>query len=155
MQNLEGNRCGSELSFCIIASRFNDTYVDRMLNGALKALAHAGVEQDNISVVRVPGALEIPLAAKQAALSAQYDAIVALGCVIRGKTTHFDNVLHNCSGQLMQISVEACIPITQAVLGVDSAEDALVRSSVRINRGREAAYAALEMANLMRKLCAS
>ena len=115
-------------------------------------LVQGGVGQNNIRVVRVPGALEIPLAAQQVARSGRYAAIIALGCVIRGRTTHFDNVVRQCSARLMQVSLETCVPITQGVLGVDNAADATARSGDQVNRGREAASTALEMASLMRDL---
>ncbi len=152
MQIFEGNHYGKGLSLCIIASRFNDRHVNRLLDGALQVLSDAGVEESDIRVIRVPGALEIPLVAQQVLETHPCNAIVALGCVIRGETAHFDSVVRNCSHQLMQVSLRTRIPITQAVLGVHDDVDAEARCGGKINRGEEAANAALEMANLMRQL---
>ena len=138
---------GRGLSFCIIASRFNDKYVNQLLDGALRVLSKAGVEETNIQVMRVPGAWEIPLAVQK--MTKYCDAVIALGCVIRGKTSHFENVVRGCSDGLMRVSLDTNTPITHAILSVESEEDAQGRCSGKVNRGEEAANAALEMVNLL------
>lgn len=145
---------------CLIASCFNEEYVAGLINGALSVLTKEVVLQgfedrsiispENITLIRVPGAYEIPLVAKKKA--AEFDALIALGCVIRGKTAHFEQVVTACTQGLMQVMLETQKPVAHAVLAVDTAVDAKERSGHPVNRGEEAAVAALKMLALLDKL---
>jgi 6,7-dimethyl-8-ribityllumazine synthase len=134
--------------FAIVASEYNSVIVDRLITGAKQALK----DYDHINIVRVPGSFEIPLAAKRAALSKKYDAIVALGCVLRGETPHFEYISRAVSSGLEQVALETGIPIGFGILTVDSVEQAMDRSGESGNKGFEAAKAALEMINVLRQI---
>lgn len=136
----------------IIASRFNAFVVDRLVTGAQAALTAHGVNADAITTLRVPGAYELPLAANALAKRGDYDAVVALGAVIRGETAHFDFVCSECSSGLMRVSLDFNMPIGFGVLTVDTEAQALARASDQDNKGAEAAEAALEMITLLRCL---
>src|SRR5881397_3113868 len=127
----------------IVASEYNSVIVDRLIAGAKRALK----DHEN-TVIRVPGAFEIPLAAKRAARSQKYDAIVALGCVLRGETPHFEYISYAVSGALQQVALETEIPIGFGILTVDTVGQAMDRSGESGNKGFEAAVAALEMINV-------
>lgn len=139
--------------FCLIAARFHERYVDRLLEGALAVLRNLGAVETDLEVVRVPGALELPLACRWAASSARFDAIVALGVVIRGETDHFRLVADGSSNGLLRVSLETGVPIVNGVLAAFTAEQAAARSGgERGNRGAEAALAAVQMAQLRRRM---
>jgi len=139
--------------FALIAGRFNELIAERLVAGALGALRQHGVDDDHIQLIRVPGAFEIPLAARKLAARGAIDGIVALGCVIRGATPHFDYVAGSCSDSLARVQIDYGIPVGFGVLTVDSLEQALERAGSKAgNKGADAALAALEMASLARKL---
>jgi 6,7-dimethyl-8-ribityllumazine synthase len=139
----------AKLRIAIVASQFNPEITERLLAGAQEALREAA----EVTVVHVPGAFEIPLAAKRAALSGRFDAIVAIGCVIRGETAHFEYISHVASTGIAQAGLETGIPVTFGVLTVDTDEQALARSGPGpANKGYHAAQAAVEMVRVLRKL---
>ena len=131
--------------FAIVASEYNSVILDRLVAGAKRALK----DQKQVSVIRVPGSFEIPLAVKRAALSKKYDGIVALGCVLRGETPHFEYISRVVSDGLQQVALETGIPVGFGVLTVDTVEQAMDRSGESGNKGFEAAVAALEMINVL------
>jgi len=131
--------------FAIVASEYNSVILDRLIDGAKRALK----DQKQVRVIRVPGSFEIPLAVKQAALSKKYDGIVALGCVLRGETPHFEYISRVVSDGLQQVALETGIPVGFGVLTVDTVEQAMDRSGESGNKGFEAARAALEMINVL------
>lgn len=129
----------------IVASEYNSVIVDRLIDGARRALKN----QKQVSVIRVPGSFEIPLAAKRAALSKKYDAIVALGCVLRGETSHFEYISSSVSYALQQVALETGIPVGFGVLTVDTIQQAMDRSGESGNKGSEAAMTALAMIQVL------
>lgn len=133
--------------FAIVASEYNSVIIDRLIAGAKRALK----DHEHI-VIRVPGAFELPLAAKRAALSRKYDGIVALGCVLKGETAHFEYICGAASNGLGQVALETGIPVGFGVLTVDTVEQAMERSGESGNKGFEAASAALEMINVLRQI---
>lgn len=143
--------------FGIVVSRFNGLVGDQLLAGALDALRNHGVGRDCIDVVRVPGAFEIPVTLKVLAEAARYDALIALGAVIRGETAHFDYVAGECARGIREVSVGYGLPVAFGVLTVDSLEQALLRAGADngANKGAEAALVAIEMADLFKKLRSS
>jgi 6,7-dimethyl-8-ribityllumazine synthase len=150
MSLLEGElRARPDARFAIIASRWNPRIVDALVEGARKTFASHGVAATAIDVVRVPGAWEIPVAAAQLAAAGDHVAIVALGCVVRGDTRHYEHVADGCSQGLMQVAITHRIPICNGVLAVEQHEDALSRAGgAHGNKGEDAALAAIEMADL-------
>jgi 6,7-dimethyl-8-ribityllumazine synthase len=152
-QLIEGEVSGRGRKIAIVAARFNDFIVASLLKGATAAWsAHGGAPQD-LTVVRVPGAFELPVAAKKLAASGRFDAVVALGCVIRGDTPHFDYVAGECARGLQLASLESGLPIAFGVLTVENREQALERAATSgANKGGEALECALEMAALMARL---
>lgn len=140
--------------FALVVSRFNSFVVESLVDGALDALERVGeVNPQDITLVRVPGAYELPLAAKKLAEQGKYDAIVALGAVIRGGTPHFDFVAGECNKGLAQVSLEYGIPLAFGVITTDSIEQAIERSGTKAgNKGAEAAMSALEMVNVMAQI---
>ena len=152
-RRLEGNRNGRDVHFGVVASRYNEDVVERLIEGALRALREHDVRQ--VEIVRVPGAFEIPLAARCLIVGEQKlcTALVAVGCVIRGQTPHFDHVVRECSRGISRLTLQTGVPIGFGVLAADSKDLALARCRDDAkNRGYEAALAALEMANLARAL---
>ena len=143
------------LRFGIVASRFNDFIVDRLLKAALETLVGAGADAEDLDVVRVPGAFEIPLALKLLAGGDRYDGLLAIGCVIRGETPHFDYVAGEASRGTADVSLAHRIPVGFGILTVDTIEQAKARSGPGSgNKGAEAALAVIEMANLRCRLTA-
>jgi 6,7-dimethyl-8-ribityllumazine synthase len=135
--------------FAIVASRFNSAIVDKLLDGALDALRRHGVDGDRISIVRVPGSFEAPLVAARLAKSEKFDAVIALGAVIRGATAHFDHVAAEAAGGVARAAFESGVPVIFGVLTTDTIEQALERAGTKAgNKGFDAALAALEMASL-------
>jgi len=146
---IEGNLTAKGLKFAITVSRFNDFISSRLVDGALDCLVRHGADDDQISLIKVPGAFETPLAAKKLAESGKYDAIICLGAVIRGATPHFDYVASEVSKGIAHVTLETGIPISFGVLTTDSLEQAIERAGSKSgNKGTEAAMAAIEMANL-------
>ena len=137
----------------VLASRFNDLIVDRLQTGCIDTLLRHGIRQQDLTVVKVPGAFELPMIAKCMATGGKYDALIVLGAVIRGATPHFEHIAGACSSVLAQLSIACEIPITFGVLTVDNLEQAIERAGTKAgNKGSDAATAALEMVSLMRKL---
>ena len=152
MKVIQGSLIGSGLRFGIVISRFNELISSKLLDGAIDALTRHDVKHQDIEVYWVPGAWELPLIAKELALSGKYDAIVALGAVIQGDTPHFDYVCAEMSKGLAHVGFEQRIPVTFGVLTTTNLEQALVRAGSKAgNKGVDAAVAALEMANLLVK----
>jgi 6,7-dimethyl-8-ribityllumazine synthase len=150
---IEGRLDAKGLKVGILVSRFNSFISDRLVDGAVDALLRHGAEQDNLVVVRVPGAFEIPPAARKMATSGRYDALICLGAVIRGATPHFDYVSAEVSKGIAAVSMEAGIPVTFGVLTTDTLEQAIERAGSKAgNKGFDAAMAAIEMANLYQSL---
>lgn len=150
---LEGMLTAEGLRFALIVSRFNDFMSARLMEGAMDALIRHGAEDENITVVKVPGAFEIPAVAKKCALSGAYDAVICLGAVIRGATPHFDYVASEVSKGVAAVALESGIAVTFGVLTTDTLEQAIERSGSKGgNKGFEAAVAAVEMANLLKQL---
>lgn len=143
----------SQLRVGIIVSRFNDFIVSKLLEGALDGLQRHNVSEENISVARVPGAFEIPLVAQKMAATGQYDAIICLGAVIRGATTHYDYVCAEVSKGIAHVSLATSIPVVFGVLTTENIEQAIERAGTKSgNKGFESALNAIEMANLMKEL---
>lgn len=153
IKKIEGDLLARDFKFVIVAARFNDFIVDSLVRGALDALKRHGASEQNIAVVRVPGAFELPLAARKLALTKRYQAIIALGAVIKGATPHFDYVCGECASGLSKVGQETGIPVSFGVLTTDTIEQAIERAGTKAgNKGADAALVALEMANLLVKL---
>lgn len=153
IKTVEGDFSAATAKFTIVVARFNGFVVESLLEGAIDTLKRHGVGEENISVVRVPGAFEMPLATKRVAQSKSCDAIITLGAVIRGGTPHFDFVAGECASGIARISLEENLPIAFGVLTTDTIEQAIERSGTKAgNKGADAAMSALEMVSLMRKL---
>ena len=150
---LEGIFDAKGLKFAIIVGRFNSVITDRLLDGALDGLRRAGCAGEDIEVVKVPGSWEMPVVAAELARQKRHDAIIALGCVIRGETPHFDYVAGEAAKGLAQAAAQTGIPVAFGVLTTNTLEQALDRAGAKSgNKGLDAAMAAVEMANLMRQL---
>ncbi len=150
---VEGQYNARGLRFGIVASRFNDFIVERLVAGALETLQKHGAEGADITLVRVPGAFEIPLALKKLAASRKFDALVALGCVIRGATPHFDYVCAAASHGISEVALAQEIPIGFGLLTVDTVDQAVERAGSKAgNKGSDAALTAIEMVTLLRRL---
>lgn len=151
MKIYEGQLVADDEKFCIVISRFNDFIGSRLLDGAIDELKRHGVKADNIDVVKVPGAFEIPLAALKFAKSGRYNAIITLGAVIKGSTAHFEYVSAEVSKGIAQVGLQCEIPVIFGVLTTENIEQAIERAGTKAgNKGSEAAKAAIEMANLMK-----
>lgn len=139
--------------FAIVVARFNSFVVESLLSGAIDALKRHGAEGKDIEVIRVPGAFEMPIAAQRIAATTKFDAILAIGAVIRGGTPHFDFVAGEATKGLAQVSLQYDVPVTFGLLTVDSIEQAIERSGTKAgNKGAEAAMSAIEMVNLLQKI---
>jgi 6,7-dimethyl-8-ribityllumazine synthase len=153
MQILEGHLTAEGLSFGIVVSRWNDFITKALLEGALDALKRHGGDESLVTVAWVPGSFEIPVAAKAMAQTGRYDAIIALGCVIRGATTHYDHIAGGVTSGLNSVGLETGLPVAFGVVTVESIEQAIERAGSKAgNKGAEAALVAVEMANLLKKL---
>lgn len=153
MQTIEGTFVAPQGKFALVVGRFNSFVVESLVSGAIDALVRHGVPESAITVIRAPGAFELPLVAQRVAKLDKYDAIVALGAVIRGGTPHFDYVAGECTKGLAQVSMQYDVPIAFGVLTVDSIEQAIERSGTKAgNKGAEAALSALEMVSLLQQL---
>jgi len=152
MAEIQGKASASGLRFAVVASRFNSEITDLLVAGSVEALKASGCDDGHITIIRVPGAFEIPLAVLHAAKSQRYDAIVAIGCVIRGETPHFDYISQEASHGINLVSLQTGIPVGFGVLTVNTDEQAIARSRPdSTNKGFEAAMAAVEMANLLKQ----
>ena len=134
--------------FAIVASEYNSVIMDRLITGARRALK----DQKQVNLIRVPGSFELPVAAKHVAVSKKYDGIVALGCVLRGETPHFEYISRAVSDGLQRVALETGIPVGFGVLTVDTVEQAMERSGESGNKGFEAAMAAFQMINVLREI---
>jgi 6,7-dimethyl-8-ribityllumazine synthase len=153
MSTIEGTSSAAGLRFALVVSKYHDFVTDRLQGGAIDALSAAGVPADGIMVIRVPGSFEIPLAAQVAAETGRFDAIVCLGCVIRGETPHFDYICSAVAHGLTTGAAATGVPMAFGVLTTNSIEEALARAGEgSSNKGREAAIAAIEMAQVVAKL---
>lgn len=153
MEHFEGSLTADGLRIAIVASRFNDLIVRRLLDGALDTLGRSGVADDDVSVAWVPGAVEIPLVASRLASSGRFDAVITLGAVIRGATSHYDHVCSIVASGVGRAAIDAGIPVIFGVLTTDTIEQALERAGTKAgNKGADAAQAAIETANLLRDL---
>ena len=154
MSHYEGGLQAAEgAHFAIVASRWNARIADALVAGARASLAGNGVAESAVDVVRVPGAWEIPVAAARLAASGQYAAIIALGCVIRGDTRHYEHVADGCAEGLVRVALDFGVPVLNGVLAVEDAEDAEKRAGgSHGNKGEEVALAAVEMASLLEQL---
>ncbi len=152
-RTFEGNLVGSHLKVAIVVSRFNDFICQRLLAGAQDALMRHGVNEDDVDIAWVPGAFELPLIAKKLAESKRYDAVIALGAIIRGATPHFDYVAAEASKGIASVSLQTNLPVIFGVLTTDTIEQAIERAGTKAgNKGWDAAVTAIEMANLTRSL---
>jgi len=153
IRTIEGQMNAEGLSFAILAARFNDTIVDRLVGGAVDYLTRHGAKKEDLTLVRVPGAFEMPLAAKKLAASGKYAAIICLGAVVRGHTPHFDFVASECTKGLALVSLETGVPVGFGLLTTDNLEQAIERAGTKAgNKGAEAAAAALELCRVMERL---
>ena len=151
---IEGNKPCRDGKFAIVVSRFNSLICERLVEGAIDTLKREGeVKEENITVVRVPGAIEIPVVCEKIAASKKVDAIIALGCVIRGSTYHFEVVANECAKGMTQVMLKHAIPVANGVLTVDKLEQAVERAGTHAgNKGSEAASSALEMVNVIKQI---
>ncbi|MEG3193093.1 6,7-dimethyl-8-ribityllumazine synthase [Lysobacter sp. D1-1-M9] len=154
MPHIEGDlRSPEGARFAIIASRWNPRITDTLVAGARKTFAEHGVSEDAIDVIRVPGAWELPVTAARLAMAGGHAAIVALGCVVRGDTRHFEQVADGCSDGLMRVSIKYGLPVANGVLAVELHDDAQARAGgSHGNKGEEAALVAIEMSQLLERL---
>jgi 6,7-dimethyl-8-ribityllumazine synthase len=153
IKTIEGDFTGGKGHYTLVVGRWNSFVVEHLLEGALDTLKRHGVPEKNITIVRAPGAFEIPLVCKKVAAGGDADAIIALGAVIRGGTPHFEYVAGECTKGLAMVTMEYGIPVAFGVLTVDTIEQAVERSGTKAgNKGEEAAMSALEMVSLLGKL---
>jgi len=149
-QIIEAGLSAKGKKFGIIAARFNDFITEKLVSGAIDALKRSGAEDGDITLVKVPGAFEIPLVAKKMAIASRYDAIICLGAVIRGATSHYDYVCSEVSKGIAAVSMDHGLPVIFGILTTESIEQAIERAGTKAgNKGFDAALAAIEMANLM------
>ncbi len=149
----EGDLIGCSGKYAIVVGRFNSFVVESLVEGAVDTLVRHGIPTQDIEIYRVPGAYEIPLAVQKAAQTGNYDAVIALGAVIRGGTPHFEYVAGECSSGLGSVALKCDLPVVFGVLTVDSIEQAIERSGTKAgNKGGEAALSALEMVSLIKKM---
>ena len=153
MTTYEGNLVGTGLKIAVVTSRFNELLSSRLLSGAIDALTRHDIPEDDIDVAWVPGAFEIPLVASKLAATKRYDAVIALGVVIRGGTPHFEYVASEVSKGVAKVTLDTNVPVIFGVITADTIEQAVERAGTKQgNKGWEAAVAAIETANLMRAL---
>lgn len=153
MRTIEGILTTANKKFCIIISRFNEFIGSKLLSGAIDELRRHGVNEENIDIIWVPGAFEIPIVAKKCASSNNYNAIITLGAVIKGSTSHYDYVCAEVSKGVASVSLDTGVPVIFGVLTTDNIEQAIERAGTKSgNKGSDAAKAAIEMANLLKQL---
>lgn len=153
MKTYEGKLVAGNEKFCIIISRFNDFIGSKLLSGAVDELKRSGVQDENIDIVKVPGAFEIPIIAQKCAQSKKYNAIIALGAIIKGSTQHFEYVSAELSKGIANVSLQTGVPVMFGVLTTENLEQAIERAGTKAgNKGADAARSAIEMANLIKEL---
>lgn len=153
MKVLEGKLVAKGMKVGIVAARFNEFIVSKLLSGALDGLRRHDVKEDDISVACVPGAFEIPIAAQKMAGSGRYDAVICLGTVIRGSTSHYDYVCNEVSKGIAHVSMESQIPVLFGVLTTENIEQAIERAGTKAgNKGYDCALSAIEMVNLLKEI---
>ncbi len=153
IKTIEGALNVQNARFCLVVARFNSFIVESLLEGAVDTLKRHGAAEADMTVVRVPGAFELPLALEKVAAKGEYDAIIALGAVIRGGTPHFEYVASECVKGMAQVNLKHGVPVAFGVLTVDTIEQAIERAGTKAgNKGAEAAMSAIEMVNLLRQL---
>ena len=153
MKTIEGKITASNAKIGIVAARFNDFIVSRLVDGAVDGLVRHDVPEDNITLAKVPGAFEIPVAAKKMAESGKYDAVICVGAVIRGSTSHYDYVCNEVSKGIAGVSLSTGVPVMFGVLTTENIEQAVERSGTKAgNKGYDCALGALEMINLLKKM---
>lgn len=153
MKIYEGNVTGKNLKFAIVVARFNEFITSKLLSGALDTLKRHETPEENISVAWVPGAFEIPLVAKKFAESKKFDAVICLGAVIRGATTHYDYVCNEVSKGVAQVSLQTGVPTIFGVVTTENIQQAVERAGTKAgNKGSDAAMSAMEMANLLKSV---
>ncbi len=153
IKTIEGALTVQGARFCVVVARFNSFIVESLLEGAIDTLKRHGAAEADITIVRVPGAFELPLALEKIAAKGEYDAIIALGAVIRGGTPHFEFVANECVKGMAQVNLKHGIPVAFGVLTVDTIEQAIERAGTKAgNKGAEATLSAIEMVNLLRQL---
>jgi 6,7-dimethyl-8-ribityllumazine synthase len=152
-RTIEGDLLARDARIVIVAARFNEFVVERLVTGAVDALLRHGASEKNLELVRVPGAFDMPLAVRKLALSKRYDLVVALGAVIKGATSHFDFVAGECASGIARAAQDSGVPVGFGVLTCETMEQAIDRAGGKGgNKGADAALAALEMANLLKRL---
>lgn len=154
LHRIDGELEAGRFRYGIIAARFNQGYVDKLLQGALDSLQDHGASMDQITVLRVPGAFEVPLACQKLAQTGRYDALIALGCVIRGETPHFDYVCSESARGVLEVSLKFDLPVINGILTVDTEGQAEERTASNNNKGSDAAKSAMEMLAMIRQLTA-
>jgi 6,7-dimethyl-8-ribityllumazine synthase len=153
MTTYQGQFIGNGLHIAIVVSRWNDIITQRLLDGAIDTLARHGVQTADVDVAWVPGSFELPIVAKKFAESGRYHAVIALGCVIRGSTSHYDHVTSGVTSGIAQVGVQTGVPCIFGVVTTESIEQAIERAGSKMgNKGSEAAMAAIEMATLLRQI---
>ncbi|MCJ7553857.1 MAG: 6,7-dimethyl-8-ribityllumazine synthase [Ignavibacteriaceae bacterium] len=153
MKIIEGNLSATNFKFAIVVSRFNETICTKLLEGAIDCLNRHGCRNENIDIIKVPGAFEIPVTADKLAASKKYDSIICLGAVIRGATPHFDYVASSASSGILQTALKNSVPVIFGVLTTDTIEQAFERSGTKSgNKGWDAALTAIEMADLFKRI---
>ncbi len=153
VRSIEGNLDGKGLRIGLVVSRFSDFISTRLLEGALDCLRRHGVQEKDVAVARVPGAFELPVAARRLALSKKYDAVICIGCVIRGETSHYDQICAEVARGVAAVALEAGLPVTFGVLTTENLHQAIERAGAKgSNKGWDAALAAIEMVSLFRSL---
>ena len=152
MKEFVGKTQSQGVKIGVVVSRFNEMITEGLLAGALSTLKEAGIADEAITLVRVPGSFEIPLAAQRLAQTGTFEAIVCLGAVIRGETPHFDYICLQASNGIREVALKYDLPVTFGIITADTVEQALARAGEERNKGREAATSAVEMANLMKDL---
>ncbi len=153
VRTIEGKLTVEKQRFALIISRFNDFITSKLVSGAVDTLVRHGCVEDDITAVYVPGAFELPLAAKRAAQSKEFDAVICLGCVIRGHTPHFEYVANQASRGIAQVALESGIPVTFGLITADTLEQAIERAGSKAgNKGADAAASAIEMVNVLARI---
>jgi 6,7-dimethyl-8-ribityllumazine synthase len=153
IKTIEGAMTVSKARFCLVAARFNSFIVESLVDGAVDTLKRHGADEEDITLVRVPGAFEMPVVLEKLAGKGDYDAIIALGAVIRGGTPHFDYVAGECVKGMAHVSLKHGVPVAFGVLTVDTIEQAIERAGTKAgNKGAEATLSAIEMVNLLRQI---
>lgn len=153
MKKIAGSFTALDAKFAIVETTWNEFVVDKLVEGAVRGLTRHGIPEDNITLVSCPGAFEVPLVVKKLAESGEYDAVIALGAVIRGSTPHFDYVAGEAAKGLGQIALNSGVPVSFGILTVDTIEQAIERAGTKAgNKGEESALSAYEMVSLLKQL---